>query len=130
MPTVEMAYSADYEILLVTVAGKYSISKDTEVAETVISELLEKKCTKCIVDYRNADFSAETLPTIERSDFYKTQNIPKSITLAAVFKEQSNDARFLETVLRNRGWAIRIFTDFDKAMEWIADKRITPAKAD
>jgi len=39
--------------------------------------------------------------------------------LAIVYSEAESDYQFLETVSRNRGLQVRVFTDFEEAENWL-----------
>jgi hypothetical protein len=45
----------------------------------------------------------------------------RSTRAAIVFRELNKDFQFLETVCRNRGWNIRIFDDYDVAIDWLSE---------
>ena len=116
---IQTKHVSDLNLLIVNVSGDYTVSDDTELLEPCLNEFVEKKCTRCLFDFRNASFSAQTLPMLERSEVYEAHNIPRTTKIAGVFNEITNDAEFGETALHNRGWNIKLFTSPDQAAYWL-----------
>ena len=82
----------------------------------------ETGCRRFLYDMRKADFVGGTM------DVYKTGSFPadtnhkqKRQKIALVFKEVTEEDRFMETVAINRGYQIRIFDQngMNDAVEWL-----------
>ena len=65
------------------------------------------------------------LDTLELFDFpkmYERVGLPKSHKLAILMSEElaaSEGVEFFETVCRNRGWQIRVFSARESAFQWL-----------
>ena len=70
------------------------------------------KCT--LIDMRSVDWD---LLTIDLFKFGTTIEAPKDMRTAIVCRKDDADARFLCDVVRNRGWWLKVFTDYTDAVE-------------
>ena len=116
---IRTRYIADAQLLVVTVSGRYSLSDNTELIEDCIAEIVEKKCVRCLFDWREADLSVGVVTAMNRSELYESLGLARTVKVAGVFREVDRDIHFAETVFLNRGWQMRAFTSEEEAMAWL-----------
>jgi hypothetical protein len=119
--TREITYLEDKGVVQLRTSGTYEMEAEVETLERMAAELRKHNCNKCIFDHRETDVIARTMTSYDRSALYEEIWGDRSTRAAIVFKELNEDFRFLETVLRNRGWSVRIFDDYDAAMDWLSE---------
>ena len=116
----EFRYLEDKNIVLIRTSGTYDLDAEIETLKKVAAKLKEYNCNKCIFDHRETNVIARPMSSYERPAVYEELWDDHSTRGALVVKEINKDLKFLETVVRNRGWVVRIFDDYDKAMEWLS----------
>ena len=119
----EISYHEDLDIVQLRTSGTYELSVETETLKRLAEALKEHQCRKILADHRQADVIAKTMKSYERPFLYEQiwgdSKTISQIKTAVVFKEITDDYRFYETVLQNRGWNLEIFDDYDEAMNWL-----------
>ena len=87
---------------------------------TVIIQIQKKyNCKKCLFDYRKGVFEIDVWTAYNRPRIAKKFNFPIDIKIAAVYKEITENITFNETVFRNQGYSVKVFTEFDLAVKWL-----------
>lgn len=114
-------YLEDKDIVLVRTSGSYELAAEIETVKKAISKLKEHNCNKCIFDHRAANVIAGTLSSYDRPKVYKLFRLDHSVHTALVVRELNDDMKFYENVCLNRGWNVKIFTDYDAAIDWLAE---------
>lgn len=117
----EIAYLENKGIVQLRTSGTYELDAEVETLKRMASKLKEHSCNRCIFDHREANVIASTMASFERSTLYDEIWGDRSTRAAIVFRELNEDFRFLETAMRNRGWNVRIFDDYDAAVNWLSE---------
>lgn len=117
----KIEYLEDKEIVLLRTSGTYILEAEVETIKKMASKLKEHNCNRCIVDFREANVIAKIDKSFERPALYEEIWGDHSARAAMVFRELNEDFQFLETVNRNRGWNVRIFDDYDAAIDWLSE---------
>lgn len=82
-----------------------------------VRRLLEEDPTRnVLVDMRKMDFS---MSTFDIYSFASTIQLPTSSRIALLAKPDDKNAEFFETVAKNRGIPLRLFTELDEAMSFL-----------
>ena len=94
---------------------------DARVAEEIIAavfrEIAAHNCPRLLIDIREVD---GRLGVLETFNVVSTYSSIAGIRAAIVDRpENRNWSDFYETVSLNRGYDNRVFTDIDKAVEWL-----------
>ena len=116
-------YAEDGTLCVVRVVGEHRRPKDSSALRKIAFEtFLQKDIRRFLFDLRDAHvvggvadtFEAGTEPLMEglQTVYFK---------VALVYAEPGVEERFLETVMVNRGYRIRIFSDEDKALAWLKE---------
>ena len=116
----EITYLKDKDIIQLRTSGTYELEAEVETLKNVASKLKEHNCNRCIFDHRETNVIARTITSYDRPDLYDEIWGDRSACASIVFKEIKAEFRFLETAARNRGWNVRIFDDYDAAVNWLA----------
>ena len=74
---------------------------------------------KALVDEAELEFKLSTIQTHESGRFVANLASFDVKIAVAIRKEDWDEAKFWETVVVNRGLKVKIFTDIEKAEEWL-----------
>ena len=119
--SVEYNYLADENVVVATVSGRFDLA-DAETIEhikTSIAKLNEYDCSKYLVDHRMSEFICGTFIAYDRPGLLESLGLKHWVKMAGVSNKITKQIHFLETVVRNRGWMLRVFTDYDEALAWL-----------
>lgn len=118
----DLTIDKEGDVLWVTARGRRSLETVLAMSKDILAACAEKKAKRALIDVRTLE---GRLATMEAFDIVE-QHFPKlrdrsAITRAAIvdLKEFEGSYRFFEDVAVNRGFALRIFSDPDKAVEWL-----------
>jgi len=109
------------DYLLFELGGKRSRKSNAQVAEAIRDACARRGCMRVLVDARILEnrlgiLDAHAGPTTD----FPRDSISKQIKVAVVDrKEFQSSFRFFETVVRNAGYFLRIFTDRKAALSWL-----------
>jgi hypothetical protein len=109
----------------VVALGIYDALEALQVLREAIEAALAHKQTKVLVDCRELTGTPGTMQRFDLADtitrFYHERRGSSVIRLAIVGTEPLIDpVRFGETVAHNRGFPIKVTTDLDEALSWLA----------
>lgn len=109
-----------------------SIFEDTtnlqEIKESTVKGLslaAEKKCKNFLADCSGLKQGSSILELYSLGNFYVEINVERGTRQAVILpnvKKIENELRFYETVTRNRGFDVRVFSDREKAIAWLLGK--------
>ncbi|MEE9553167.1 MAG: hypothetical protein V3W18_02625 [candidate division Zixibacteria bacterium] len=122
----KVSYDRDHDCIRITFDGEVVESELQKLASKLIKVSKEHGCRFILNDMRNATISLST------TDIY---NLPKQLTdwgighdlKRAIVINKYKDLRFFETVSKNTGQNVQVFTDADEAMHWLKGDQ-TPKK--
>jgi hypothetical protein len=110
------------DALLVKVTGKRSVEAVLAMSKDILKACAETGVKRVLVDVRHLEGQLKMMEAYDVVD----QHFPKMrdrsiITHAAIVdsREPKGGRSFFETIAVNRGFALRVFTDADKALEWL-----------
>ena len=122
--TKEIEYLADEDIILVTTSGIYDLQADVETVKEIKAKFDEYDCSRVLIDHRATQVIMKTMPAYNRVDLYRRLGFEYTQRAALVFKKLQDDILFYETVCRNQGVNLRVFDDYEAALDWL---RASPA---
>ena len=123
-----MEYTTEYDemngICIVCVKGQHKLPQDALVLQQFARDFDEEQnCQRFLFDMRQAEIIGGTM------DIFKAGTVPvdtdhkqRRHKVALLYDSVSTDQKFLEDVSLNRGYQLRVFDDYNKAMEWIMPK--------
>ncbi len=120
----EITYLPEADIVQLRTDGTYVLHAEIETLERLAVALKKHDCRKLLIDHRQTTVIAPALDTYDRPDQYARiwgdSSTLNQIKTAIVFHEINEDYQFLENVIRNRGWDLRIFTEYETALDWLS----------
>jgi hypothetical protein len=113
---------AENSILFVTAKGiDDSIEEVKAFGAAIIRSAIEHQCTKILSDERELEYRLGALDNFESAQFI-AEFAPKVGKVAIVCDQKYlEDGEFWQNVASNRGLMAGAFTDYDKAMAWLAE---------
>lgn len=119
----EIRYLEADDIVQLRTDGVYELDGEIDTLKLLAARLKEHNCHKLLIDHRQTRVVTKILDSYDRPQLYEKlwgdRTSVRSIRSAIVFSEITEDYRFLENVVRNRGWDMSIFDDYDAAREWL-----------
>jgi hypothetical protein len=119
--TVE--YLPAQSLICVTNRGEHSL-EDYVAATREVSRLMTQHGVRnCLIDGTELRNQATSIDIYNLPKLYNQIGIPKTIRAALLVGDQSHpieDIRFFETVCLNSGYSVRIFSDRNAALNWLA----------
>ena len=115
----EFSYDADTSILTSRVSGLVDKSLVKPLTTDMHEETVKHKCRLFLNDYRNAYIDISTIEVYGLPQLMEAFGTNPSARHAVVVKGETELVRFFETVSKNRGKFVEVFTDIDKARDWL-----------
>jgi hypothetical protein len=117
--TLEM--NTEGSLLVARVSGKRTLETVSAMAMHIVQACIEQQCTLALVDVRPLEgrltVSNSYQVVADGFDQYRRMGLQRA---AIVDREIDPDGKsFFETVARNRGFDLRIFTDMTEARAWL-----------
>jgi hypothetical protein len=108
-------------ICIVRVSGELRRPDDSRVLQNLASEtMLQKSVQRFLFDMREATIVGDTMGAYQAGVEPVMQGLRVAdFKVALVYSEIQSEHQFMETVLVNRGFSVRVFTDMDEALAWL-----------
>lgn len=116
---MEFKHLNSSNIVLCNVSGLYEFTSNTQLLEKLVQELSKHQSKKCLIDYRSADVILNVTVSFNRPNKFKELGIDNNTKGAVVFKKLTKESLFYENVCQNRGWNMRVFDNYETAMDWL-----------
>lgn len=117
--TVEMVEDVGYVTVVLT--GNVNKSEHEASTEEASAALTANDCRKLLVEATRAN---HRMPVTENYDFASAlrERHPLGIRISVlVLDEDLDHVKFVETVARNRGVDLTVFSDREQALNWLLD---------
>ncbi len=118
-PTRLYDYVPEQDYVLVRIIGLNKAGPNSHRFGELVEYLNKYNCKKCLFDYRKGDFEIDVWTAYNRPKLAKKHKFPRDVRVAAVYNEITEDVAFNETVFRNQGYSVKIFTEFNAAVAWL-----------
>lgn len=115
----QISYLSDEDIMLVKVTGAVRHHETLPMIRVIREEAQRLNCTKWLLDSRTAVLYYSTIDYYNCPDVYDSLDISSAVSGAVVFENVGRQERFYETVCRNRGFNLSVFSDIDGAITWL-----------
>lgn len=122
-----MEYTTEFdevnEIFIVHVTGELCRPDDSIMLQKLVFDFSsERGCYRFLINMRQAQIIGGAMDTfwigtIPVDTSLKMKNTPHKVAL--VYSSINADEIFLENVVVNRGYNLKVFTKIDKAIEWL-----------
>jgi hypothetical protein len=116
-------YAEDETLCVVKVTGEHRRPKDSSVLRKIAFETFRQKgIYRFLFDLTKADVVGGVADTYEAGTEPIMEGLHRTkFKVALVYDEPGIDERFLETVMVNRGYRLRVFGDEGKALAWLKE---------
>ena len=120
-----MPYTINYNdtknCIMVKVEGELNLELLQKIASDV-SRLVEKKgCRYILKDLRQASTTHNVLNIYQMPGAAKEAGLFPACKRALVVGQRASDFHFLETVFRNQGHLVKMFTTIEEAEAWLLE---------
>ena len=119
----KMEYQVEYDrrkkIVVTRVAGELTTEEAKKIIKKQVKLAREHHCEAFMSDFRDTVLRTSTVDIYYTPKAYEEAGLVNYHRRAFVIRNQQGDYDFLETVLRNAGWNVKMFTDADKAIDWL-----------
>ncbi|MCX6640784.1 MAG: hypothetical protein NTW14_09930 [bacterium] len=115
--TVE--FVEDLGVVLARTEGKYDAKIGIEMLKEVNPLLREHSTNRLLIDLRLAELQFSVADLFNRPDEYLELGLDRRLRTGLIFRELNENRRFLETVCVNRGYNLKVFEDYDQAVQWV-----------
>lgn len=135
----EVTYSANADCVCARIEGIVDLIVVQQYAQEIIRQLSAHKCLRLLNDMRQTSIRLSTVDLYELPAWIEEAGVDRSCRRALVVARDFSDYRFYETVSRNHGHLLEVFSDSSvscvfrdkaRACEWLALKTNTLAKQD
>jgi hypothetical protein len=110
---------ADKSVVELVFEGAVNREQFLESRQRLRPIIAEKNVHGVLVDMRKIDWE---MSTMDIHEFARTIQHPASVRIAILHTAEDRDARFFETVAKNRGKLVSAFTDPAEAYKFLGDK--------
>lgn len=122
--THTVSYNLELSVIEVYVYGDFRFSEGREILQKTIDILKQSNCRHVVQDIRKANlkFSLVELFMVPKSiqDALTREGLSfQAHRWSVVANDYSSNLKFVENVVNNRGYTMKVFTDFDKALKWL-----------
>ncbi len=115
-------YWDELRTVYVKTRGILTVESANRMVKDLVEAMSQHQCQRHIVDHSDTEFQLKIIEYYDRPNINRQIGVSQTWKIAMVFKDSNENAIFMETVFRNRGYNFRGFTSLDEAKEWIAQE--------
>jgi hypothetical protein len=117
---MEVAYLDEHDVVRVCWHGAFSGPRDASAMMTQARPVLEEhSCTRILYDLRDAPIVDSAMETYDTGNRAIELGFSRELKAAVLYSLDEKKHRFVETVMVNRGYKIRVFQDESVAIDWL-----------
>ena len=106
-------------LVVVKITGNFRQKSTGENKKKIFQAFKELQFNKLLFDFREAVLSTDTITIYYRPKTLIKIGFERDKRYAYVYNQMNPNILFYETVLRNNGFNVYMFTDYDKALAWL-----------
>jgi len=114
-----LRHEAQNECVVLTVTGTVTMEAIREMAPAVAALCERTGCRRILNDMSTATVEVSFLEVFGSPKAMDESGVSRQTIRALVVPPDFREAGFLETVTRNRGHNLRVFTDLAEAKRWL-----------
>lgn len=125
-------YLDDRETVLATVCGPVTGKSFRDILTVVIPRTTHMHFRNFLIDARAVRLDLSVMEIYGLPDLFPALALQRDKHLAVLYdacSPHAPDFRFLENVLCNRGFRVRLFTDYEAALAWLKTQKTLPPEA-
>jgi hypothetical protein len=132
--TYRVIYNPDKDCVQARIEGEVDLPMAQRYAKAILRQLSAHDCLRVLNDMREASIKLSTVDIYDLPAWIEEIGLNRSCKRALLVSRDFNDYKFFETVSRNHGHLLEVFTDSNrsgifrdiaKAREWLGP---APAK--
>lgn len=117
----QMRYDENEQIIFIETNGVLEITSANYMRAEGAALIKEHKCMRLLLDH--SGIVRDALSTMDIYDLprrYEEMGLTRQIKMALVIpREFVENLRFYETVCRNNGYSVQLFSDRNEALSWL-----------
>jgi len=126
-----MKYTIEHDIdkgfCLVNVSGELRRPQDSIDLQNVAVEIRSQNgCNRFLYDMSDATIKGSGIKTFEVGVAPLEKGFETDYTIGLVYSGKMDDHMFMENVLVNRGYRVRVFDNVHSAVEWLSSSKDNP----
>ena len=106
-------------IIRVHLQGRFDAKLLSTVTLKLAEEISRCNCTRMLMDHREATLHLSTVDIFDRPKIASKIGVPYGSKIAIVYSIGENEYQFVETVGRNGGFDVKVFTDIGEGIKWL-----------
>jgi hypothetical protein len=112
-------YDKKFNCIVVLFKGVLRPEEGKSYPKEAVRLGLKHGCKRILVDVREGQLDFSTTDIYKLSEMLDNGGLDRSWKRAVIASKQFEDFQFYETVMINRGYQLKIFSDPDEAMKWL-----------
>lgn len=118
----EINYNENDNILSAKVEGTIDVESEEKLSTEILEYMRKNRCKLLLLDLYNAVIGLSTFEIYDIPRKYMEKSVSPKTKMAILYPEsQSRDLNFYETVSRNAGYDVMLFSKYDAAMKWLKE---------
>ena len=117
----DLSYQPFEKIIYIKTRGRLEINAATQMRNEGVAQIKQHDCKRIQLDHTLLDDSAlSTMEIFDLPKIYDSLGISRAVKMALVVTPiMKTKLRFYETVCRNNGYSVMLFTDRESALQWL-----------
>jgi hypothetical protein len=124
----EICYNDEIDCVIAKLTGELNADILTEYRKKIAELMVKYNCERILNDMRGVEWTGSFLEIFEAAKMPEEVGFQRSWKRATLMEERFDDLAFFETASVNRGYAVKVFTDCDKAVDWLCGKAADSAE--
>jgi len=119
MGNFAVQYIPEEGIIRLQLQGEIDAQMLSMATSKLVEEIFRCNCDRLLMDHREAKVNISVSEIFNRPTIASKLGIPHSSRIAIIYSAREPDYRFVETVGRNRGFDVQVFSDIDEGIKWL-----------
>lgn len=118
----EINYNENDHIISAKVEGTINVESEEKLRNEILESMEKNRCRFVLLDLNDVEIGLSTFEIYDIPRKYMEKSVSRSNKIAVLYPEsQSRDFNFYETVSRNAGYDVMLFSEYDAAMKWLKE---------
>lgn len=118
-------YDAELGIVCIVNSGRITIDEFKEGAFEIIAQARKHRTNLVLIDDSKLEITVSTNDIFKMPQFYEDAKAYRGSRWALIQPPEGpalKELKFYETVCRNRGWLVKLFSDRQAAVDWLLNE--------
>ncbi|MFW9875330.1 MAG: STAS/SEC14 domain-containing protein [Candidatus Thorarchaeota archaeon] len=117
----ELRVKKENDFLNIHIKGKRDLESIKKATSEILKKCVENKCSRVLIDVREFKNRIGTMEIFMLASSELPKIIKGKLEQVAIIDQKGfeDKIKFFEDVARNRGYYVKIFTEYDEAINWI-----------